>query len=684
MIKAPFNFVPLADNVYFPSWANDISQDIPFEDGVSGCIELKFMAQTPIFVRNGHTKHDAEIKNSTYSSFSNINNRYFIPATSIKGTIRTVLEIMSHGKMTQVEDSSFGKREVGKTPTAKEYLKMMRNVQCGWLKYDGNEAKLQDCGEPIRISIKEVDSELKTELYKFITTKDNFKQNRGRDAIIKYREAYDAWKKRNNSEEYRDKTFFDVPLKDYLKKSKGTIVLTGQPGKRYFDPERKNPKTKKDGMWCGKGKEFIFKDSQSEFETVPDRVMQSFLTIHKNTPDYVQLWRKKLGQGQEIPVFFMRNPDGSIHSMGLSYLYRYPFNRTVYDAIPKEAKNPEKSHKKDFKMDLAECMFGYTFHDETLKGRVHFGHALAIGNPTPMEVKEFVSSSPHNSYTPLYVEDGLNWDRARRIRGYKRYPIRKSCNYNNVGTDGMSQKVSMLKSANFKEFIRFFNLKPVELGALLSAITFHDNNDKCYHNIGFGKAYGYGKVKVIIEKLTITCGNGSNGIYDYMNAFEKSMVENDNNWLSSPQLTELMLMAKGIDSNQNSTFSYMKMSTNRENDEFAIAKNNRDVLKSFSELVDGEFIVNSIGGKKMETSVGAIVEQPKSVEIVPTTLEKGQRVKADCIEPKKVRIEGHDYDIQLVVSKLSNPNDYVGKTIDVVVAQISKAGKIVQVKLVDE
>ena len=51
MIKAPYNFVPLENRAFYPSWANHISQDIPFEDGVSGSIEYTIEAETPIFVR---------------------------------------------------------------------------------------------------------------------------------------------------------------------------------------------------------------------------------------------------------------------------------------------------------------------------------------------------------------------------------------------------------------------------------------------------------------------------------------------------------------------------------------------------------------------------------------------------------------------------------------------------------
>ncbi len=98
-IKAPYNFVPVADEVYIPEWSNQISHDIPFSDGISGKIDLTIKAETPIFVRNGHTQINSENQDETYNSFSHIEDRYFIPATTLKGNIRNVLEIMSFGKM---------------------------------------------------------------------------------------------------------------------------------------------------------------------------------------------------------------------------------------------------------------------------------------------------------------------------------------------------------------------------------------------------------------------------------------------------------------------------------------------------------------------------------------------------------------------------------------------------------
>lgn len=55
MIHAPFNFIRLSDQVFFPEWADQISHDVPFIDWFSGVISLDITAASPVFVRNGHT-----------------------------------------------------------------------------------------------------------------------------------------------------------------------------------------------------------------------------------------------------------------------------------------------------------------------------------------------------------------------------------------------------------------------------------------------------------------------------------------------------------------------------------------------------------------------------------------------------------------------------------------------------
>ena len=33
IINAPYNFAPLADQVYLPAWGDQVTHDIPFRDG---------------------------------------------------------------------------------------------------------------------------------------------------------------------------------------------------------------------------------------------------------------------------------------------------------------------------------------------------------------------------------------------------------------------------------------------------------------------------------------------------------------------------------------------------------------------------------------------------------------------------------------------------------------------------
>ena len=178
-IKAPFNFVPLNDKVFFPDWADKISQDVPFEDGVSGTIDVKITAQTPIFVRNGHTQKDQKEENDEYKSFSKTkDNRYFIPATSIKGCIRNVLEIMSFGKMgiDRVQNRSFGLRDLSKSADGDFYREKIKSdkIHCGWLQLKDDVYCLDDCGLPWRISVEAIDEHLGTRLFDFVSKKENF------------------------------------------------------------------------------------------------------------------------------------------------------------------------------------------------------------------------------------------------------------------------------------------------------------------------------------------------------------------------------------------------------------------------------------------------------------------------------------------------------------------------------
>ena len=73
-------------------------------------------------------------------------------------------------------------------------------------------------------------------------------------------------------------------------------------------------------------------------------------------------------------------------------------------------------------------------------------------------------------------------------------------------------------------------------------------------------------------------------------------------------------------------------------------------------------------------------EKEKNQIITPTDLKIGDIVTVTCVDKKKVRLKSYDYDIQLVLSHTNEPLDLLNKTFEVEIRQISKAGKIIQVK----
>ena len=114
-VTSPYNFVPAPteDQVFKPDWASQVSHDIPFSDGESGEIELKITAQTPIFIRNGHSK-DQVMNEFSYYLDKDGRKHYFIPGSSLKGMFRNVLEILSFSRMNKqlVNDDRYSFRDL--------------------------------------------------------------------------------------------------------------------------------------------------------------------------------------------------------------------------------------------------------------------------------------------------------------------------------------------------------------------------------------------------------------------------------------------------------------------------------------------------------------------------------------------------------------------------------------------
>jgi len=609
MIRAPYNFVPLNDIVFTPQGGDAISQDIPFSDGESGKITIKLTAESPVYVRNGGSWPHDQSRNDDpdYQAFSNHLGNFFIPATSIKGMVRNVLEIMSLGKLgvaSRVQNRAYSYRDVGNKDPVLGPLYRKRimkpgepyapNVKAGWLcEYEGvwsikpcEFARVEQCG------VRGGDDGLTTLGGDIIDWQRADADNNFPAAEDKYKQWADSGQNLKISFDFKLDNHGGIKEVHQHRRVRLAYKKAIALGKG-----RKSGRLVFTGQGSGtKHMEFIFYDREDvDPLIVAPEIQDDFFFIHSiengqfnDTLTFMldKNWHRQRG----IPVFYQKNGD-RITSIGLTMMYRYPYDNRILDLLP-------ENHRTDLP-DLADQIFG-TISGSPLKGRVQFSHALARQTTAiPGNLETRVLSSPKASYTPTYLQDGHSYNESTsRLRGWKRYPVHNDDSIVETdGTEGVSTRFRPLqKGAEFKCVVRFHNLRKPEIGALLSALTFHGNQQELFHSLGMAKPLGCGKMRLQLESIVSHRYEESEDVVfekrelqEYLDTFvtyiEAGVQEPDFRWKAQPQVTELLTMAKEQDNRvaTSSELRYMVLEM-RGNNEFKDARDAGEVLPCYSQM----------------------------------------------------------------------------------------------------
>lgn len=500
-IKSPYNFVPLNKQVYIPDWWDKVSHDIPFEDGIDGSIEVTWKNISPLFIR------DASVGKGEFSMHiadQNGTRRYFIPGASLKGMLRSVISILSFGKMEQYENQYFGHRDFDtKLPEGRKYAKNMENIKFGWLEKQPDETfVLYPCkGEYKKIGISKV--------------KNKFRGS--------YLPSNNVWKT-NYRLRVKNKLF------PYFDNNKYRLFCTGKMN--------------------GKKHELLIPADTKKGIALNDKIIESFLTVYAPTPGF-ENFVSYLDEGERIPVSFIAEKGTTnIIAIGMGRMFRYPYKKDINTLVKKEQGNPLKEY------DLCETMFGQIDNQDnqdnqnSLKGRVQIGNAMMQGTVSDKELLSEVKGvlgEPKASFYPLYLKQEANgiyrtYEDAIGIAGRKHYRIHQGGTVVNLPQGKGNPKVitsfrPIPRNQTFKMRINIHNLKPVELGALLLAIKLKQG---AFHNIGMAKAYGYGKL--ISENIELNLrGEEQHSVDDYINLFKSTMEAFTNNkWSNSDVITSLL------------------------------------------------------------------------------------------------------------------------------------------------
>ncbi len=663
-VHAPYNFVPLSAKVVRVPWADRISHDVPFCDGISGWLDVDLVARTPLCVGGVH-------ENQRVQPFSTPDGKSAIPGTSVKGMLRNVLEIATFGKFQFVDwDRPYAVRDLTGGGRAIYGIHMsdgkkmeggktafFPKTRPGWLRVNGEgEWEIQPC-RVCRIEQEELltflaagagGEEARRSLEQCFTS--------GRQDDGRLPRKYEAWLKAGTPLEVEftpeeSATAHASPgkapkgLNKYLlfnqasKLGKGThagqLVLTGQgsPNKRLVG------KGNHGFAPSGKHREFIFYEYEESKRPRPIPVSRElrdgFEIIHSNTQgerhqgldqpnpewEYLRPWLKEKAKGKRVPVFYLfREGTSELRCFGLTQMFRLAYDHTVGDTIAHASidHHPDPGKKctgAETPVDFAEAIFGYVRSHKSggagLAGRASVGLFRLVDGGDLVPEQAGVLGSPKPTYYPCYmdqepVRDGLE-HRVRvnrgikyqtlmqpeaEPRGWKRYPVGLETRVSSPGEAAVTTTWQGLGAGSrFRGRIRFHNLRPMELGAILWCLDFGKRPEQQVehlHSLGYARPFGYGAVSLAVTASEVRSLAGGepwslqNLVQEFVNHMEDELEESGG-WMESPQLFQLRAMADPAKA-AGHNLQYMTLGDLPAQNEFSGAKRTGELLPPYVDL----------------------------------------------------------------------------------------------------
>ena len=233
----------------------------------------------------------------------------------------------------------------------------------------------------------------------------------------------------------------------------------------------------------------------------PDRDDPDYRTKKANYDAVVQRYKAFFDlpseEGMIKPVFYFEN-GGHVY-FGFTPHLRLYYHHTIHAGL---------IHKDADGYDIVKSVFGYARKKDSRKGKVYFSDAVVKDSPEGGTLEEVVLAEPKptNYYHYLSHKNGYVStynDETYTLSGVKQYWLHeKIMQAEAVTNDKIKTSLRPLPEKTvFKGKVRFENLTEKELGLLLWSMKLESNS--CM-NIGMGKPYGYGVIKLeLIEEETV-------------------------------------------------------------------------------------------------------------------------------------------------------------------------------------
>ncbi len=564
---APYNFVPLPERMV-P--APELPDQDRYGDGLlTGRIECELETCSPLYVRGMMTPDDYRAfgeKGPDQLSVAEKEKRapFFsaeetqveghpkpaIPGSSLRGMIRTLIEIAGFGRMRWVgEKPTFTFRAVAASrddPLREPYRQVIgpfgRNVRAGYLVQRGDDWYVQPARTPREIGLPSDEAFLKIK-ERNISGRDLPNYVRLDDP--KYRPQihhvrFDAETRRSQRGDYVAVTRIAAAKGSSLR-YEGYLVCSGNMKEASGSREQRSPR-KSHAL-------VLMPNERARTLKIRPQAIRDYLAgLTDYQKEMLTDWSGKNSVtmgclGDLKPVFYVAEGNEVVY-FGHSPNFRIPARlygadraATPPDFVPAELRD-------DPRPDLADAIFGWVenqdFPTGQRAGRVFFEDARFVGaregvwlqrNPITPHVLSGPKVTTFQHYLVQDRQAGHDPDRKEtlahygsrpdttQVRGHKLYwhrgasPDIEASATEREHESQLTRIVPVKAGVRFTFTVHFENLRPEELGALWWALTLPGEPGKAYrHKLGMGKPLGMGAVK-ITPHLFISERGGRQGRY---------------------------------------------------------------------------------------------------------------------------------------------------------------------------
>lgn len=560
--RAPYNFVPLPDKII------TIKGELPplnRYEGHTGWFECELETCSPTYVRGMMTleqfeRYDprAERKlskdpqtRSKHIKLKEERARFYsahlddperainglpipaIPGSSLRGMIRSLIEVAGYGKMRWVSSTSkVTYRAVAaarEDPLAEPYRQKIgqfsRNVLAGYWSRKGDSGwEIQPAVRPQNKGWSERAAYLKVKEAKILSGAiSDFHRFDDKDYWPgSFRVSFSASNERGRQGSYVRINQIGDEAKGYP--HKGALVCTGNMIEgANRDPRKRSQKSPRRNHAL-----VLERDPNAKRLPVSEELWDEYKD--SLTPFQRDELPTEGGREDGSPVFYVADK-GAVVWFGHTPNFRIPALNaagraaTPLDFVPSEVRN-------HFEPDLAEAMFGWVEEREPrgkvsqnlkgqMSGRVSFTDAdcvpaqteiwysptpiapSTLGGPKITTFQHYLVQDKGEKHDPDFRQTLAHYNHKgeTEIRGYKYYwhkgNIRISVASESDSESQLTRIIPIKAGVRFKFRVHFENLRDFELGSLAWALTLPTDDNKTYrHKLGMGKPLGMGSVKL--------------------------------------------------------------------------------------------------------------------------------------------------------------------------------------------